>query len=170
MKTTPPRIKAHATGVGASGSRKWSFSIITPPTAVMPKAIPIIAHNRLLAGSRHCLSCAIRGPKRGITAKTAPDWIEILKRSLCLGNQCSAIRRCPVEETGMNSVRPSTTPKSTAVSQAGRSITVKRMRGEPRLLKVLRGRALQCESGSRLRFRARTPCRRRFYRYAPPSQ
>src|SRR6185503_15297176 len=43
-----------------------------------------------------------------------------LKSWLCLGSQCSASSKWPVEETGRNSVIPSMIPRITTTSQSGK--------------------------------------------------
>src|SRR5882724_10285313 len=56
----------------------------------------------------------------GSTAITAPHWMTMLNRSdFSTCKRRSATRRCPVEETGMNSVIPSTTPRMRLISQSG---------------------------------------------------
>jgi len=57
--------------------------------------------------------------------RIAPSWIITVKASqlpFISPSACSAVwvsNRCPVEETGMNSVSPSTIPNTIAVNQSG---------------------------------------------------
>ena len=55
-----------------------------------------------------------------MTAKIAPNCMLILNDAVLLVlsfMKCSAIKRCPVEETGINSVKPSTIPKAIAFKE-----------------------------------------------------
>ena len=57
------------------------------------------------------MNCASRSRNSGSTASTAPDWMTMLKRSLSRWPiNFSTSNKWPVEETGKNSVMPSTTP------------------------------------------------------------
>ena len=64
-------------------------------------------------------NCRSRARKIGSTARTAPLWITTLNNCVCRGIQCSAISKCPVDETGRNSVIPSIIPNKTTEIQTG---------------------------------------------------
>ncbi len=104
-----------------------------PPVIILCRAPPTTAAGRKAISTDRAkrLDCLLefsvratfssRSKYSSTTAKMAPNWIRTVKVSHTgplTPRSFSARSRCAVEETGRNSVRPSTTPRMIAFNQS----------------------------------------------------
>ena len=125
----PPTMKAAAT-VGALNRLSLSALPNAMPSAASGmKAIAMFSSRRRASGSlvEFDRTVPIFARNSHMTARIAPDWMTIsnsLPRSSWKSSRLAARIRCPVLETGRNSVRPSTTPRMAAFSNSTGSTAV----------------------------------------------
>ncbi|MNI65888.1 hypothetical protein D3C73_1214160 [compost metagenome] len=115
----PPMISAQATGLTVSGSDQPALRTTRPTTAVTRKAAPSLnTYSRFSRWPKPVASCSRRWRNTSTTARIAPAWMMMLKKSDRAPSQCWAISRWPVLEIGRNSVKPSRMPSSRAESRS----------------------------------------------------
>ncbi len=119
---TPPSASASATG---SGWKKWASiqsSVGNPTTtAGMVPMTRLTSSARDFASRQKCVArCRNFARYSHRTARMAPSWMNTVKAfslwPVKRSQSCTRMR-WPVEETGMNSVAPSTRPSSAAFNQ-----------------------------------------------------
>ncbi len=124
-RTKPPRISVTQTTRGSNRTPRMKSRPSTPITAAGRKAISTPNTNRRAFGS---FGSAVAIDHKRVKyadriASTAPSWMRIAKvlsASLSSPNTLWSSNRWPVEETGMNSVAPSSKPRNRAWSKSVR--------------------------------------------------
>ena len=121
-------MNAAATGTGAKSFALIAFAKTRPSTAAGRNAMKRFATKRCAARSLKTPRATSKSLTRYSqhTARIAPAWITISKSfafSPVYPRSEPATIRCPVDETGRNSVRPSTMPRIAATTSEPSDIT-----------------------------------------------
>ena len=169
--TSAPAMNAAATGTGANSRALIAPPKASPSTAAGRKAIRRFSTKRCAPRSRGSPRATAKSLARYSqqTATMAPAWMTIsnsFARSPVKFSSDPATIRWPVEDTGRNSVRPSTRPRMAATMRSGAVIAYAGRKKSGRLAPP--GRSFRACAAAPDRFgQVRAPCSERLY--ASPS-